>query len=139
MRAEVRPGAPLLRDVAFVSVGPTHPLFTSSFGGQATTLLTLTMLIVVTFGMSVLSNEQQTRALRAQATHDSLTGALNRAELFRLAHGELDAVRQMHDVVAARALGQERLVDVPPAEGPDRRHRPSVPTDGADHAPTNWT
>ncbi len=79
-----------VRTGVFVAVGPRHPVFLAGFGSQATTLLTMILLVVVTFGMSVLSHEQQTSDLRRRATRDGLTGLLNRAEFLRLAQREID-------------------------------------------------
>lgn len=70
----------LVRAGVFASVGPDHPIFVIGFGGQATTLLTMVLLVVVTFSMSALSHEQQTVELRVRATRDDLTGVLNRTE-----------------------------------------------------------
>ncbi|GAA1530724.1 GGDEF domain-containing protein [Nocardioides humi] len=78
------------RTVVFVAVGPDHVVFRAAFGGQVTTLLTMVLLVVVTFSMSALSHEQQTSELRLQATRDSLTGLLNRAEFLRAAQREID-------------------------------------------------
>ena len=75
----------LLRAIAFLAVGPDHQLFRSAFGSQTTTLLTMAMLIVVTFSMSEMSHVEQTTDLREQASHDDLTGVLNRAEFVRRA------------------------------------------------------
>lgn len=68
-----------LRGAVFVAVGPDHPAFTYAFGSQATTLLTMVLLVVVTFSMSIVGHDQQTSELRVRATHDSLTGLLNRS------------------------------------------------------------
>jgi diguanylate cyclase (GGDEF)-like protein len=83
----------LLRCVVFVAVGPEHPVFVAGFGSQATTLLTMLLLVVVTFSMSALSHEQQTSELRVRATRDGLTGTLNRAEFVRLAQQQVDDSR----------------------------------------------
>lgn len=80
----------LVRTGVFVAVGPRHPVFLAGFGSQATTLLTMILLVVVTFGMSALSHEQQTSDLRRRATRDDLTGLLNRTEFVRLAQREID-------------------------------------------------
>jgi diguanylate cyclase (GGDEF)-like protein len=73
------------RAVAFVAVGPADDVFKIWFGSQATTLLTMVLLVVVTFTMSELSHQQQTTELRVRATHDALTGTLDRAEFLRRA------------------------------------------------------
>lgn len=88
------------RTGVFVAVGPQHPVFVAGFGSQATTLLTMILLVVVTFGMSSLSHEQQTSELRRRATRDGLTGLLNRDEFLRLARRE----------IATGALGQGAAV-----------------------------
>ena len=72
----------LLRTVVFLVVGPDDEIFRTAFGSQATTLATLVLLVVVTFSMSEMSHVEQTTHLREQATHDDLTGVLNRSELF---------------------------------------------------------
>lgn len=82
-----------VRTVVFVAVGPDHPVFRVGFGGQVTTLVTMLLLVVVTFGMSALSHAQQTSELRVRATRDVLTGLLNRAEFLRLAERYLRARR----------------------------------------------
>lgn len=79
-----------VRTGVFIAVGPQHPVFLAGFGSQATTLLTMILLVVVTFGMSALSHEQQTSDLRRRATRDSLTGLLNRGEFLRLAQREVE-------------------------------------------------
>jgi len=75
----------LLRAIVFVAVGPKDVVFRTGFGSQTTTLLTMVLLVVVTFSMSELSHEQRTIDLRQRATHDDLTGVLNRAEFLRRA------------------------------------------------------
>lgn len=77
----------LLRGAAFVVFGPTDVVFRTAFGSQATTLLTMVLLVIVTFGMSELSHEHQTSELRVRATHDALTGLLNRDEFLRRSEG----------------------------------------------------
>jgi diguanylate cyclase (GGDEF)-like protein len=79
-----------VRAVVFVAVGPDGRLFVVGFGGQATTLLTLILLVVVTFGMSGLCHEHQTYELRERATRDGMTGLLNRTEFLRSAQAEID-------------------------------------------------
>jgi diguanylate cyclase (GGDEF)-like protein len=80
----------LLRCVVFVVVGPDHPVFVGGFGSQATTLLCMLLLVVVTFSMSALSHQQQTSELRLRATRDGLTGLLNRVEFLRAAQRHVD-------------------------------------------------
>jgi diguanylate cyclase (GGDEF)-like protein len=77
----------LARCTVFAAVGPDHALFRYGFGSEATTLLTMAVLVVVTFSMSTLSHLQQTSELRVQATYDGLTGVLNRSAF--LEHAQL--------------------------------------------------
>lgn len=62
------------RFVVFVSAGQRSDLFTGWFGTPSTTLITLILLVVVSFSMASLSGEQVARALAAGA-------ALSRQEL----------------------------------------------------------
>ncbi|RNE66711.1 GGDEF domain-containing protein [Cryobacterium tepidiphilum] len=81
-----------LRLVAFMAEGPDGATFRAYFGSAVTTLVTMVLLVVVSFSMAALSNEQRTRDLNARAMHDSLTGLLNRAGFIEAA---TDTVRQM--------------------------------------------
>lgn len=83
----------LVRAGVFVALGPEHPVFAIGFGGQTTTLLTMLLLVVVTFSMSALGHEQQTSELRVRATRDALTGLLNRAEFLRAAARDIRSQR----------------------------------------------
>jgi diguanylate cyclase (GGDEF)-like protein len=85
----------LARWVAFLAVGPGDPVFQVPFGSGITTLLTTVLLVVVSFSMSTLSNEQETRALRVRASRDGLTGLLNRNEFLRLAALEVGRSREV--------------------------------------------
>ncbi|WP_210479285.1 PP2C family protein-serine/threonine phosphatase [Naasia sp. SYSU D00948] len=60
-----------LRLIAFVTVGPRAPLFTTWFGTEVTTLVTMVLLVVVSFGMAGLSGEQLARDLTTRATRSS--------------------------------------------------------------------
>jgi diguanylate cyclase (GGDEF)-like protein len=75
------------RTIAFVAVGQDGRLFEVYFGTEVTTLLTTVLLATVSFSMGALSHADDTLELRAQATHDGLTGLLNRTEFLRLASG----------------------------------------------------
>ncbi|UMG91902.1 GGDEF domain-containing protein [Nocardioides sp. TF02-7] len=103
----------LLRCVVFVAVGPDHELFRTAFGSELTTLLTMALLVVVTFSMSALSHLQQTSELREQATHDGLTGALNRSAFMRAAERSFadDAVAASGVVMVADLDGFKALND----------------------------
>ena len=77
------------RLTAFVIDGPQGPVFVAYFGSVVTTLLTSMVLVLASFTMAELSNEQLTRDLRARATVDGLTGLLNRTAFMDLAENEL--------------------------------------------------
>lgn len=77
------------RLTAFILEGPNGPVFVTYFGSVATTLLTSMVLVIASFAMAELSNEQLTRDLRARATFDGLTGLLNRSAFLDLAQNEL--------------------------------------------------
>ncbi|WP_445155652.1 GGDEF domain-containing protein [Arthrobacter sp. Hor0625] len=77
------------RLVAFLLDGPDGPVFDAYFGSVVTTLLTAMVLVLASFTMAELSNEQLTRDLRARATVDGLTGLLNRTAFLDLASNEL--------------------------------------------------
>jgi diguanylate cyclase (GGDEF)-like protein len=95
-----------LRLAVFLTEGPDGPVFRTYFGSGVTTLVTMVLLVVVSFSMAALSSEQQTRALRTVATRDSLTGLLNRAAFLELASDELQRLRR------TRALGSLILADL---------------------------
>jgi diguanylate cyclase (GGDEF)-like protein len=77
------------RWMAFVLEGQNGSTFVTVFGSANTTLVTMVLLVVVSFSMAALSNEQQTRALRMVASRDDLTGLLNRKAFLDLAAGQL--------------------------------------------------
>lgn len=77
------------RWIAFMVDGQDGEVFKAAFGSQATTIVSLVFLVVVSFSMSILSNEETTKDLRTRAGHDGLTGLLNRAEFTRKAASEV--------------------------------------------------
>lgn len=81
------------RWLAFLAAGPESELFGTYFGTVPTTLLTMVLLIMVSFTMATLSTEQALRELRAQASHDELTQVLNRRGFLDLAHAEIGRLR----------------------------------------------
>lgn len=83
----------LFRCGAFVLDGPGGSIFQTYFGSAVTTLLTITLLIVVSFSIAALSAEQATQALRVRASHDGLTGLLNRAAFLSLLEDKLGVRR----------------------------------------------
>jgi diguanylate cyclase (GGDEF)-like protein len=89
------------RLVAFLAGGPEGPVFVSVFGSVTTTLFSAVILVVASFTMAELSNEQLNQDLRARATFDGLTGLLNRAAFLELAEHEL---RRLNRVRTAGSL-----------------------------------
>ncbi|MGM9471684.1 GGDEF domain-containing protein [Pseudarthrobacter sp. YS3] len=77
------------RMIAFLADGPHGATFELFFGSSVTTIITMVLLVVVSFSMSGLTSEQQTRALRMVATRDDLTGLLNRKTFLELAAKEV--------------------------------------------------
>jgi len=96
----------LLRWVAFVVEGQNGPTFVTVFGSAVTTLVTMVLLVVVSFSMAALSSEQQTRALRVVASRDDLTGLLNRKAFLDL------AAEQLTDRTITRGNGSLILADL---------------------------
>ncbi len=77
------------RTIAFLADGPGGTTFELFFGSAVTTMITMVLLVVVSFSMAGLTSEQQTRALRVVATRDGLTGLLNRKTFLELAAKEV--------------------------------------------------
>lgn len=94
------------RLVAFLADGPQGPVFVSVFGSVTTTVASAVIMVVASFTMAELSNEQLTQDLRARATVDGLTGLLNRTAFLDLAAHEL---RRLHRV---RTTGSLVLADL---------------------------
>lgn len=89
------------RWLVFLAEGPDGPTFTEYFDSGITTLITLILLVVVSFSMAALSNEQVTHDLHLRATRDALTGLLNRSGFRDLAVNEL---KRMQDTQTPGAL-----------------------------------
>lgn len=117
----------LARSIALAVLGPEDPLFNSAFGPEISTLLTIVYLIAVTASLSNLAHEFTTVALREQASHDPLTGVLNRAEFLRQAERlnekadgsdqapflvatDLDGFKALNDSYG-HAAGDQALID----------------------------
>ncbi|WP_461173226.1 GGDEF domain-containing protein [Arthrobacter sp. Z1-9] len=94
------------RWLAFVVEGQNGPTFVTVFGSAVTTLVTMVLLVVVSFSMAALSSEQQTRALRVVASRDDLTGLLNRKAFMDL------AAEQLADRAVTRGSGTLILADL---------------------------
>ena len=94
------------RWVAFLLEGQHGPTFNTVFGSAVTTLVTMVLLVVVSFSMAALSSEQQTRALRVVASRDDLTGLLNRKAFLDL------AAELLSDRAITRGAGALILADL---------------------------
>ncbi|KRE71020.1 GGDEF domain-containing protein [Arthrobacter sp. Soil762] len=94
------------RLIAFLADGPGGPTFELLFGSAITTMLTMVLLVVVSFSMAGLISEQQTRALRMVATRDDLTGLLNRKAFLDL------AAAQLNDRAVTQGTGALILADL---------------------------
>lgn len=84
----------LARAIALIVWGPDDARFTTVFGTVPSTVVLTVMLVSATFSMSALTNELQAADLRHAASHDPLTGLLNRAGLDRRAATMLRGVGQ---------------------------------------------
>jgi len=94
------------RFVFFLLEGQDGPTFVTYFGSEVTTLVTMVLLVVVSFSMAALSSEQQTRALRMVATRDDLTDLLNRKAFMEI------AAEHLADPAVTRATGALILADL---------------------------
>lgn len=81
------------RCITFIIDGQDGAVFTTVFGSQATTMVSLVFLVVISFSMSILSHEDSTKALRARAGTDGLTGLLNRSEFLSRAGRQVEKGR----------------------------------------------
>ncbi|WP_247826879.1 GGDEF domain-containing protein [Arthrobacter antioxidans] len=80
----------LARCIAFVVGGSDGYVFTTFFDSSITALVTLVLLVIVSFSAAALSAEQIAADLRTRADRDALTGLLNRAGFLDLAHLHVD-------------------------------------------------
>jgi len=82
------------RLVAYLAAGPDDPFFLTYFGSAVTTLVTMVLLIFVSFTITALCNEQTERDLRGRATRDGLTGVLNRNTFLEMATDQLRIMKR---------------------------------------------
>ncbi|MBB6406077.1 diguanylate cyclase [Arthrobacter sp. AZCC_0090] len=78
------------RGVAYLVEGPDGPDFGTYLSSAATSVVTLVLLVTVSFSMTALSNEQLIDGLNERATRDGLTGLLNRTAFMELAAREIN-------------------------------------------------
>ena len=79
----------LCRWVVYLADGPLGPVFRTYFNPAMTSLITLVLLVSVSYSMTALSNEQLINGLSERATRDGLTGLLNRSAFMELATEEV--------------------------------------------------
>lgn len=79
----------LCRWVVYLAEGPDGPVFRTFFSPTVTSVLTLMLLVTVSYSMTALSNEQLINALSERANRDGLTGLLNRRAFMELASREV--------------------------------------------------
>ncbi|WP_120522771.1 GGDEF domain-containing protein [Arthrobacter celericrescens] len=79
----------LCRWPVYLLEGPDGPGFRTWFSSGVTSLLTIALLVTVSFSMTALSNAQLISGLNERANRDSLTGVLNRRAFMELAAREV--------------------------------------------------
>nr|WP_284978527.1 GGDEF domain-containing protein [Arthrobacter sp. fls2-241-R2A-200] len=83
------------RWAAFLAEGPHGAVFVQFFGSQPTTFITMLLLVVASFSMAALNNEEVAKDLRIRANRDPLTGLLNRAGFLDLAAGQIQRTNRL--------------------------------------------
>lgn len=91
----------LARACVYILEGPDGPVFTTYFSSAFTSMLTIVLLVVASFSMTALSNEQLINGLNDRASRDGLTGLLNRTTFEEQAELE---VRRLHAAGSVAAV-----------------------------------
>lgn len=81
------------RWVVYALEGPDSATFRIYFGPAPSGLVSLVLLVTVSFSMTTLSSDQLIKGLKERATKDHLTGLLNRGAFLDLASTELKRLR----------------------------------------------
>ncbi|WAH98507.1 GGDEF domain-containing protein [Arthrobacter sp. MMS18-M83] len=89
------------RGIAYVVEGPGGPDFDTYFSSATTSVVTIVLLVTVSFSMTALSNEQLINGLNERATRDGLTGLLNRIAFMELATQE---IKRLHTAGSVSTL-----------------------------------
>lgn len=84
----------------YVLEGPNGPHFAAYFGPSMASLVTLVLLVAVSFSMTALSNDQLINRLSERAARDNLTGLLNRGTFVDLATKELERLQATSSVAS---------------------------------------
>lgn len=88
------------RWVVYAVEGPGSATFRTYFGPAPSGLVSLVLLVTVSFSMTALSSDQLIKGLRERATRDHLTGLLNRGTFLDLASSELNRLYSTDSVAA---------------------------------------
>jgi len=78
------------RWMVYAVEGPVSHAFITYFGPAPSALISMVLLVTVSFSMTALTSDQLIKGLRERATLDHLTGLLNRGAFLDLATTELD-------------------------------------------------
>lgn len=78
------------RWMVYALEGPASYTFRTYFGPGPSALISMVLLVTVSFSMTALTSDQLIKGLRERATRDHLTGLLNRGAFLDLATTELD-------------------------------------------------
>lgn len=82
-----------LRVVMLVAAGADSPVFARTAGSGTEDVILLVCMVAVTFSVSAVGWDEQTRALRSRAARDDLTGLWGRTEFREHAHRALGDAR----------------------------------------------
>lgn len=77
------------RWLVFALEGPSSPTFTTYFGPAPSALISMVLLVTVSFSMTALTSDQLIKGLKERADRDHLTGLLNRGTFLDMATTEL--------------------------------------------------
>lgn len=80
----------LARWLVYALEGPTSDTFRTYFGPGPSGLISMVLLVTVSFSMTALTSDQLIKGLKERATRDHLTGLLNRGAFLDLAATELN-------------------------------------------------
>ncbi|MCT9870641.1 GGDEF domain-containing protein [Paenarthrobacter aurescens] len=78
------------RWMVYAVEGPASHTFSTYFGPAPSGLISLVLLVTVSFSMTALTSDQLIKGLKERAARDHLTGLLNRGTFLELASAELD-------------------------------------------------
>ena len=88
----------LCRSFVYLAEGPDGPEFNTFFSPATTCVITIVLLVTVSYSMTGLSNEQLINSLNERATRDGLTGLFNRTAFMERAAQEIQRQDAMDSV-----------------------------------------